>query len=71
MHDNTSKQQKLWTIEVVGFVDDKIHYKNLTTKIIKELFMQAMEKLIILWDELVTFVGEKMEIKKCAYYIVE
>ena len=53
------------------FVDDRKHYVNSVLKKIKEFITIAMEKSIWIWDELLYFIGEKLELSKYEFYIVK
>ena len=71
MYYNITTQCKKWTIKVLGFVDDKWYYSNLVNQIINESITEAMSKSTNMWNELLTFIGGKLELTKCTYYIIE
>ena len=52
---------------MLGFVDDKRHYINLILQQLKEPLEEAMIKSVNIWNELLTFVGGKLEMKKCGF----
>ena len=56
---------------MLGCVDDKRHYTNLLRQTIKESISEAMTKSVNTWEELLTFVGGKLELTKCSYYLLE
>lgn len=57
-----------WKLKMLGFVDDKRHYINLILQQLKEPLEEAMIKSVNIWNELLTFVGGKLEMKKCGFY---
>ena len=52
---------------MLTFVDDKRHYINLILEHLKESLEEAMKKSVNMWDELLTFVGGKLEMSKCGF----
>lgn len=51
-----------WTIYILGFVDNKQYYVNNLQRIILKHLLEALEKPIRIWDELLTFVsGQKIQ----------
>ena len=60
-----------WNKFFLAFVDDKRHYVNLILKHLKESLEEAMNKSVNMWDELLTFVGGKLEMSKCGFYIIQ
>ena len=56
---------------MLAFVDDKRHYVNLILQHLKESLKEAMNKPVNMWDELLTFVGGKLEMSKCGFYIIQ
>jgi len=55
---------------MLGFVDDKRHYVNLTLQHIKESLEEVISKSVNMWEEIMSFVGDKLEIFKCGYYVL-
>ena len=60
-----------WTIYMLGFVDDKQYYVNNLQRIILKHLLEALEKPIRTWDELLTFVSGQLEMEKNAWYLKE
>ena len=68
---NLSQGKATWTIHILGFVDDKCHYvKNLEKRVIQHL-LDAFEKSIRTWDELLKFVEGQLEMDKNVWYLIE
>ena len=55
----------------VRLVDDKRYCINLINQIIKEPLTVSMTKSVNMWEELLSFIGDKLELTKCDYYILE
>ena len=55
----------------MGCVDDKCHYANNIKKGVLKHLLEALEKLIRTWDELLTFVGNQLEMDKIDWYLIE
>ena len=55
----------------VRLVDDKRYCINLINQIIKEPLTVSMTKSVNMWEELLLFIGDKLELTKCDYYILE
>ena len=53
------------------FVDDKRHYVNLILQHLQESLEEAMNRSVNMWDELLTFVGGKLEMSKCGFYTIQ
>ena len=62
---------KTWEIKMLGFVDDKKHYVNKIMKQLKQSITEAMQQSIRVWDEILTFVGGKLETSKCNFCILD
>lgn len=55
--------KKTWIIKIIGFVDDKRYYTNLLMQTIQESLIQRIKISVRLWDEFITFVDGKLELK--------
>ena len=53
---NLPRGKVIWTIHILGFVDDKRHYMNNLKKRVIQHLLDAFEKSIRTWDELLQFV---------------
>ena len=62
---------KTWEVKMLGFVDDKTYYVNNTLKQLKQTITEAMQQSIRVWDEILTFVGGKLEMSKCNFCILD
>ena len=62
---------KTWEIKILRFVDDKKYYVNNILKELKQKITEAMQQSISVWDEVLTFVGGKLEMSKCNFYILD
>ena len=56
---------------MLGFVDNKRHYVNLILQHIKESLEEVMFKSVNMWEELLSFVGGKLEMPKCGFYVLK
>ena len=54
---NLPQGKTTWTIHILGFVDDKRHYVNNLKKRVIQHLLDALEKSIRTWDELLQFAG--------------
>ena len=55
----------------MGCVDDKCHYANNIKKGVLKHLLEALEKLIRTWEELLTSVGDQLEMDKNDWYLIE
>ena len=62
--------QESWTIRMMAFVDDKRHYTNTLTQQLSIIVIEAMEKSVTTWYELLQFLGGNLELIKCGWYII-
>ena len=62
---------KIWKLKMFGFVDDRKHYVNLILQHIKKSLEKAISKSLNMWDELLSFVGGKLEMSKCGFYVLQ
>ena len=53
------------------FVDDKRHYTNTLTQQLSKIVIEAMEKSVTAWYELLQFVGGDLELTKCGWYVID
>ena len=60
-----------WEVKILGFVDDKKHYVNNILIQLKQTITEAMQQSIRVWDEVLTFVGGKLEMSKCNFCILD
>jgi len=60
-----------WSIHILGFVADKRHYVNNSKKQKVRHLINTLETSIRTWDELLTFVGNQLEMDKNAWYLIE
>ena len=60
-----------WEVKMLGFVDDKKHYINNILKQLQQTITESMQQLIRVWDEILTFVGGKLEMIKSNFYILD
>ena len=58
---NLPQGNATWTIHILGFVDDKRHYVNNLKKSVLQHLLDALEKSIRTWDELLKFVGVNLK----------
>ena len=65
------KGTKNWRIYMMRFVDDKRHYINLLKEIIKENLIKAMELSVSTWYEIILFIGDKLELSKCLWFLID
>ena len=63
--------QETWTIRMMAFVDDKRHYTNTLTQQLSKIVIEAMEKSVTTWYELLQFVGGDLELTKCGWYVID
>ena len=62
---------KIWQLKMLGFVEDKRYYVNLILQHIKEFLEEIMSKSVNIWEELLSFIGGKLEISKCGIYVLQ
>ena len=55
---------------MLGFVDDKKHYVHNILKQLQQTIIEVMQHSIRVWDEILTFVGGKLEMSKCNFCIL-
>ena len=55
---------------MLGFVDDKRHYDNLTLQHNKESLEEVISKSVNMWEAILSFVGGKLEMFKCGFYVL-
>ena len=60
-----------WSIHILGFVDDKRHYINNSKKRMIQHLIDALEKSIGTWDELLIFADGQLGIDKNDWYLIE
>ena len=58
-------------IKIMVFVDDKRHYINLIFQHFQESLEEAINRSVNMCDELLTFVGGKLEMSKYGFYIIQ
>ena len=68
---NLPQGKATWTIHILGFVDDKRHYMNNLKKRVIQHLLDAFEKSIRTWDELLKFVEGQLEMDKNVWYLIE
>ena len=68
---NLPKDKAIWSIHVLSFVDDKRHYVNNSKKRMLQHLIDALEKSIQSWDELLTFVDGQLEMDNNSWYFIE
>ena len=56
---------------MLAFVDDKKHYVNNALRTIKESLVEAMQKSMRTREELLMFVGGKLELSKCDFFLID
>ena len=60
-----------WEVKMLGFVDDKKHNINNILKQLQHTIIEAMQQSIRVWDEILTFIGGKLEMSKCNFCILD
>ena len=55
---------------MLGFVNDKKHYVHNILKQLQQSIIEVMQHSIRVWDEILTFVGGKLERSKCNFCIL-
>ena len=68
---NPPSSDKILKLKMLGFVDDKRHYVNLILQHIKESLKEAMSKSVNMQEELLSFVGGKLIMSKCGFYVLQ
>ena len=57
----------MWGIKILDFVDEKKHHANNILRNVRE----SIEVSIRTLNELLNFVGGKLELSKCDFYIIK
>ena len=71
MYTKLTQGKAIWTIHILGFVDDKRHYVNNLKKRVLQHLLDALDKSIRTWDDLMKFVGGQLKMDKNAWYLIE